>query len=102
MNVRLLKETRVLLPMFAVTLLLIVVPQLIKPSGFGFVAFIVASIAMAGSTFGTEFQHRTVTLLLSQPVARSVIWREKMLVLGTGIIASLAALMICVAVASTQ
>ena len=47
---------------------------------------------MAGSSFGNEFQYRTFSLLLSQPIARSVVWREKMLVLGAGILASLAAL----------
>jgi hypothetical protein len=100
MNARLLKETRALLPMFAGTLPLIVVLQLMEPTGIGAVAFAAACIVMAGSIFGTEFQHRTVTLLLSQPVARSAIWREKMLVLGAGIMASLAALLICVAVSA--
>jgi hypothetical protein len=102
MNERLLKETRALLPMFAGTLLLIVVLQLTVPSGVGYLAFAAGCIVMAGSIFGTEFQHRTVTLLLSQPVARSVIWREKMLVLATGILASLAVLLICVAATSPQ
>ncbi len=53
---------------------------------------------MAGSAFGNEFQHRTLSLLLSQPIARSVLWRDKMLVLGAGMVASLAVLLVCLAV----
>jgi hypothetical protein len=99
MNARLIKETRALLPVFAGTLPLIVLPQLIwPPSGFGYLALGVACVLMAGSAFGTEFQHRTISLLLSQPIARSVIWRDKMLVLGAGMAASLAVLLCCLAV----
>jgi ABC-type transport system involved in multi-copper enzyme maturation permease subunit len=92
MNARLIKETRDLLPMFAGTLPLIIVLQLIWP-GAGYLALGVACVVMAGSSFGNEFQHRTISLLLSQPIARSVIWREKMLVLGTGMAASVAVLL---------
>jgi ABC-type Na+ efflux pump permease subunit len=99
MNARLIKETRALLPIFACMLPLIVVPQLIwPPQGFGYVALGLACLLMAGSTFGNEFQHRTISLLLSQPVARSVLWRDKMLVLGAGIATSLAVLLLCLAV----
>jgi len=99
MNARLIKETRALLPMFAGTLPLIVLPQFIwPPSEFGWLALGVACVVMAGSAFGTEYQHRTITLLLSQPIARSVIWRDKMLVLGAGMVASLGALLLCLAV----
>jgi hypothetical protein len=103
MNARLIKETRALLPIFACMLPLIVVPQLIWPmAGFGYLALGVGSMLMAGSTFGTEFQHRTISLLLSQPISRSVIWREKMLVLGAGMVTSLAALLGCLAVSNPQ
>jgi hypothetical protein len=85
--------------MFAGTLPLIVLPQFIwPPSEFGWLALGVACVVMAGSAFGTEYQHRTITLLLSQPIARSVIWRDKMLVLGAGMVASLGALLLCLAV----
>ena len=101
MNARLIKETRDLLPIFVCMLPLIIVPQLLWPvAGFGYLALGLACLLMAGSTFGTEFQHRTLSLLLSQPIPRSVIWREKMLVLGAGIVTSLAALLICLAVSS--
>ena len=95
MNARLIKETRALLPMFECTLPLIVVPSLIWPlQGFGYLALGVACVVMAGSSFGTEFQHRTISLLLSQPIPRSIIWREKMLVLGAGMVTILAALIV--------
>jgi hypothetical protein len=100
MNARLIKETRALLPMFVCTLPLIVLPTLIWPAeAFGYLALGVACVVMAGSTFGTEFQHRTISLLLSQPIPRSVIWREKMIILGAGMVTSLAVLMICLVVA---
>ncbi|MGO8931793.1 MAG: hypothetical protein ACLQU3_33480 [Limisphaerales bacterium] len=99
MNARLIKETRALLPIFACMLPLIVVPQLIwPPQGFGYAALGFACVLMAGSTFGNEFQHHTISLLLSQPIARSVLWRYKMLVLGAGIATSLAVLLLCLAV----
>ena len=67
MNTRLLKETRNLLPMFAGTLLLIAVPYLIfhlNDAALGYVAFGLACMVMGGSSFGNEFQHRTISLLL--------------------------------------
>jgi ABC-type Na+ efflux pump permease subunit len=103
MNVRLIKETRALLPMFAGTLPLIIVPQLIwPPEGFGYFALGVACVVMAGGTFGTEFQNRTISLLLTQPISRTVIWREKMLILGAGILTSLAVLLGCLAVSRPE
>ena len=99
MNVRIIKETRDLLPAFAGTLPLIVVPQLIWPAaGLGYLALGVACLFMAGSSFGMEFQHRTLSLLLSQPIPRSVLWRDKMLVLGVGMLTSLVVLLVCLAV----
>ena len=88
MNARLIKETRDLLPIFAGTLLLIVVPYLHLAARRirHIFALGVACVVMAGSSFGNEFQHRTLSLLLSQPIARSVLWRDKMLVLGAGML----------------
>lgn len=98
MNTRLMKETRELLPVFTGTLLLIVVPCLIwgaHAEPFAVVACGVGCAVLAGCSIGNEFQHRTLSLLLSQPVARSVLWRDKMLVLGAGILTCLAALFLC-------
>jgi hypothetical protein len=108
MNVRLIKETRDLLPAFVTTLLVIVLPYLIVPQmvmqhelallqAASILALGVACVVMGGSAFGNEFQHRTMPLLLSQPIARSVLWRDKMLVLGAGIAINLTALLVCLA-----
>ena len=98
MKERLIKEARDLLPTFASMLALIVLPYVFLPAGgFGLVVLGIACVVMAGSSFGNEFQYRTFSLLLSQPIARSALWREKMLVLGAGMMAILAALRICLA-----
>src|SRR5512140_2731706 len=88
MTVRLRKEVRELFPAFAVTVLLVVLPFLLwgrRAEGFPLVALALGSAAMGAISFGTEFQRRTFGQLLSQPVARSVLWNEKMLVLGAGL-----------------
>jgi ABC-type transport system involved in multi-copper enzyme maturation permease subunit len=98
MTARLIKETRELLVIWIGTLLLIVVPFLLNGASaapFGAVAFGLGCAVLAGCSFGNEFQHRTLALLLSQPISRSAVWLEKMLVLGTGIASSLAALWVC-------
>src|SRR6266404_2824933 len=43
-------------------------------------ALFTSLILMAALSFGTEYQQRTLPLLLSQPVERSRLWKEKMLV----------------------
>jgi hypothetical protein len=53
---------------------------------------------MGGCSFGMEFQHRTFPLLLSQPVARSVLWRDKMVVLGAAIVGGIAVTLVCLRV----
>src|SRR5215467_156278 len=41
-----------------------------------------AGVAMLSAvSFGAEFQHRTLPLLLSQPVTRARVWREKIFLL---------------------
>src|SRR5260370_24635750 len=103
MNSRIQKETRDLLPFAAATVLLIVLPCVIwrnsaeAVGAFGAFAFGWGCAVMGGVSFGNEFQRRTFSLLLSQPVPRSVIWREKMLVLAGSLILSLAAIWACVA-----
>ena len=42
-----------------------------------------AGLALVCSiSFGEEFQHRTVSLLLSQPLPRSRVWRQKTIIVG--------------------
>jgi hypothetical protein len=49
------------------------------------VFFLCGSVALfAVLSFGAEFQERTWPLLLSQPLKRSTLWREKFLVVGAG------------------
>src|ERR1039458_9930277 len=101
MNTRLAKETRDLLPLLVGSLLLISAPYLIwqiGDTGFGYMALGLACAVMGGSSFGNEFHHRTLSLLLSQPIARSVMWRDKMLVLGASMLASWLVLMVCLSV----
>jgi hypothetical protein len=103
MNARLIKETRDLLPIFVGSLLLIAAPYLIWrgwAGDLGCVVFGLACAVLGGSSFGNEFQHRTLSVLLSQPIARSVMWREKMLILGGAMLASLLVLVVCLLVCS--
>jgi hypothetical protein len=53
----------------------------------GLVVFIFFSsmLAIAASPFGTEFHCRTLPLLLSQPISRSLIWRHKLIAASMGI-----------------
>ena len=101
MHTRLIKETRDLLPIFVGSLLLIAAPYLIfhlNDAGLGYAVLGLACAVMGGNCFGNEFQHRTISLLLSQPIARSVLWRDKMLILGGGMLASLLVLVVCLQV----
>ncbi len=91
MSARLWKETRGLLPLFIGTLFVISVPLLIRRARFGLSSLLplaVGCTVMAAMAFGNEFQHRTLPLLLSQPVARRVLWRDKMIVVGLAILLS--------------
>lgn len=53
--------------------------------GMAFASFLVgelATVAMGAAMFGHEFTHRTVPLMLVQPVARCELWQRKMAVLA--------------------
>jgi ABC-type transport system involved in multi-copper enzyme maturation permease subunit len=92
MHARLIKETRPLLPVFGLVLLLIILPYAIwhgDALNFTIFALAIGCVAMGAISFGTEFQCRTLPLLLSQPATRSSLWREKMLILGSGMALSL-------------
>lgn len=98
MHARLIKETRELLPIFGGTLLLIVVPYFIwggDAEAFSYLVSGLGCVILGGWSFGNEYQHRTFGLLLSQPIPRSVLWRDKMLILGGSLVASLAVLWGC-------
>src|SRR5215469_10116433 len=46
---------------------------------YGFVAGLALVCALS---FGEEFQHRTIGLLLSQPLPRSRVWRQKTIIIS--------------------
>jgi hypothetical protein len=94
MNIRLLKEFRILRLPLAATILLTVVPPLIWGSDaipWMAYAFGAGCLIMAALSFGVEFQNRTLGLLLTAPVSREKIWGEKMLVLGACLACALVA-----------
>src|SRR5712672_3241287 len=47
-------------------------------AGFSSFALFSSMVLIPALLFGAEFQHRTLQLLLSQPMKRSRIWAEKM------------------------
>ena len=49
----------------------------------------IATVAMGAAMFGHEFNHRTMSLVLVQPVTRAELWRRKMAVLGAAMAAIL-------------
>ncbi len=99
---RVLKEARALFwPWCAVTIagaLPLVLPQshpIVLGSNIrelGLVGFFVGIHLLATLSFGNEFQHRTLYLLLSQPVSRMKIWGEK---LSVTFVAVLSAALVC-------
>lgn len=60
-----------------------------------FVIQVFACFVMGSQAFGTEFTLGTMERLLSQPVGRERIWREKMLVLGLLVFSSF--IVMCIA-----
>jgi len=84
-NARWVKELKLLAPSWGVALLLAAGgPQFLR---FGrladvpFFVFALGCVLLAIAPFGREFSQRTFPLLLSQPVPRAALWREKALVL---------------------
>jgi ABC-type transport system involved in multi-copper enzyme maturation permease subunit len=58
---------------------------------FAPVVLVMSLTILAGLSFGSEFQQRTIALLISQPLSRSRIWSEKMGVLAWSLVIVLAA-----------
>jgi ABC-type transport system involved in multi-copper enzyme maturation permease subunit len=48
---------------------------------FSFVGFFIGMPLLAVWSFGNEFQYKTISLLLTEPVDRKQIWREKLVVM---------------------
>jgi hypothetical protein len=79
------KEVRTLLPAWVLAWF---VPTAVlvwahgDPGMLSYGTYFVLCGVLGGTILGTEFSHRTISLLLSQPVPRTEIWQRKMLVLA--------------------
>jgi hypothetical protein len=97
-NVRIIKEIREVLPILGGVAGAIVVPHLIwgaKAQAFAYFVFALGSVILAASAFGNEVYHRTISALLSQPVPRGLIWREKAGISACAVATALAVILVC-------
>ena len=89
---RIYKETRALFwPWCAVTIVG-VLPLVHVPHWSGdliLVWYLLGFLILATLPFGNEFQHRTLSLLLAQPVERMEIWSEKLSVMAVAVLSAL-------------
>jgi len=94
MTARLRNEARALLPYWAGTLAATAAPHLLGSRGaeLSWFSYCFGCALLGGVSFGHEIQHRTFPMLLSQPISRSVIWRDKMLALAAALLTSTAVL----------
>jgi hypothetical protein len=79
------KEIRALLPAWAATLCAVGVAAVSGPRshGLGAVAYVIGSVTLGSQSVGHEYTHRTLTLLLSQPVERRRLLLTKLGVTST-------------------
>jgi hypothetical protein len=85
-NLHLSKEYRAIRPFWLVALALPLAPLLFAPysqeiSVFCIFGYILGCTLLGAVVFGSEWNHRTMDLLLVQPVSRTRLWRDKMRVL---------------------
>lgn len=88
-RLRLAKEARALLPMWAAVAVWITAPFLLPaadPLAYAFGGFLFGCAVLGPVCVGHEFTHRTMSVLLAQPVPRRQLWREKLLVTGTALL----------------
>src|SRR5687767_1603477 len=88
MRTRWLKETRALLPVWAMAMLLSLTPLWTRPSTNQFlllVCFGAGCVVLVVEAFGREFTHRTLEQWLSQPMSRQELWQEKISVVILGL-----------------
>lgn len=84
-RLRLWKEARALLPMWAAVAVWIAAPFLLPvndPLPYAFSGFLFGCAVLGPVCVGHEFTHRTMGALLAQPVPRRQLWREKHAVCG--------------------
>jgi hypothetical protein len=78
------KEIRALFPTYAAALVTVVVGSFshsYTPIALGLLAFGLGSVALGAQSFGHEYSHRTLGLLLSQPIDRRRLFLYKFAVL---------------------
>jgi hypothetical protein len=97
-NIRIMKEARALFWPWVAVMLVAVSRALLSTLRFnygtpmlladgGIAGFYLGPPLLAALSFGNEFQYRTVSVLLAQPVARLQIWREKLAVMLVAVLA---------------
>ncbi len=86
MQTRFYKEARLLWPAALLTLAAILWPVVMghaeSNQALVFLALLIGCAGVAACSFGPEFTSGTIALLLAQPLARTRLWNDKMLVLG--------------------
>ena len=86
MSPQLSKEVRCILPTWLAAVVTVTIAA--AASRFGGPRFLlnplcaVMTILLGASSFGSEFQYKTMPLLVSQPLDRARLWTSKMIVLG--------------------
>lgn len=88
-RLRLWKEARALLPMWAAVFCFMgATTRLDRMDGllWSSLAYVFGCALLGASIVGQEFQHRTMGTLLAQPVPRLRVWHEKLAVLGLALL----------------
>ena len=91
MTAQLRKEARALAPAWAGTLAAVAVLGS-RGEGLAWFSYCCGCALLGGLSFGHELQHRTLPMLLTQPVSRAAIWRDKVLVLAAALLTATPAL----------
>jgi len=66
------------------------------------VGFLLGFLLLGALPFGNEFQHRTLSLLLAQPIGRMEIWSEKLSVMVAAVLSAALALLLAWRVSAVQ
>jgi hypothetical protein len=101
MNALVKKEIRLLLPSWAVAMLLALVQAITRPYEFYVVCLLFFGLTiMALTTFGRETSLSTFSLLLAQPVERMRIWQIKLSVLAVAFLTVFVSWLACFIISS--
>lgn len=88
-RLRLWKEARALLPMWAAVYFFMGATMRLDRMDallWSWLAYVFGSALLGAAVVGQEFQHRTMSTLMAQPVPRTRIWHEKLVILGTALL----------------